>query len=84
MHEMFYKHINPEATGRYRTEPVIITGSQYEVCKVEQIEGEMKNCSTGQLPSGINITLWSLPHSFISGLYSSIRLLIVTAELPGC
>lgn len=42
MHRMFYKNINPEAAGRYRTDPVIITGSQYAVCKVEQIENEMK------------------------------------------
>jgi Fic family protein len=42
MHRMFYKDINPEAAGRYRTDPVIITGSQYAVCKVEQIENEMK------------------------------------------
>lgn len=42
MHLMFYKDINPEAAGRYRTEPVIITGSKYAVCKVEQIQEEMK------------------------------------------
>lgn len=42
MHRMFYKDIDPEAAGQYRTEPVIITGSEYAVCEVEQIEAAMK------------------------------------------
>lgn len=42
MHRMFYKDIDPEAAGQYRAEPVLITGSKYTVCKVEQIEAEMK------------------------------------------
>lgn len=42
MHRMFYKDINPEAAGQYRTELVIITGSKYAVCKVDRIEAEMK------------------------------------------
>lgn len=42
MHRMFYKDINPGAAGRYRIESVIITGSKYAVCKVEQIQEEMK------------------------------------------
>ena len=42
MHRMFYKDIDPDAAGLYRTKPVIITGSKYAVCKVERIETEMK------------------------------------------
>lgn len=42
MHRMFYKDIDTEAAGRYRTRPVIITGSKYAVPKVEQIQGEME------------------------------------------
>ncbi len=41
MHRMFYKDINPQAAGRYRTRSVIITGSEYPVCKVEQIQSEI-------------------------------------------
>lgn len=41
MHRMFYKDIDPEAAGRYRTKPIIITGSKYAVCKVELIQAEM-------------------------------------------
>lgn len=41
MHRMFYKDIDPGAAGEYRTEPVIITGSKYAVCKVDRIEAEM-------------------------------------------
>jgi len=41
MHRMFYKNIDPGAAGKYRTEPVIITGSKYAVCKVDRIEAEM-------------------------------------------
>lgn len=42
MHRMFYKDIDPGTAGRYRTKPVIITGSKYAVCKVDRIEAEMK------------------------------------------
>lgn len=41
MHRMFYKDIDPDRAGQYRTEPVIITGSKYAVCKVGLIEAEM-------------------------------------------
>lgn len=41
MHRMFYKDIDPQAAGRYRTRSVIITGSEYPVCKVEQIQSEI-------------------------------------------
>lgn len=41
MHRMFYKDIDAEAAGRYRTRPVIITGSKYSVSKAERIEEEM-------------------------------------------
>ena len=42
MHRMFYKGIDGAAAGRYRDRPVVITGSKYPVCKVEQIPEEMK------------------------------------------
>ena len=42
MHRMFYKDIDSEAAGRYRTRPVIITGSKYAVSKVEQIQREIE------------------------------------------
>lgn len=42
MHRMFYKDIDAEAAGRYRTRPVLITGSKYAVTKVEKIQEEME------------------------------------------
>ncbi len=42
MHRMFYKDIDAEAAGRYRTRPVIVTGSKYAVTKVEKIQEEME------------------------------------------
>jgi len=42
MHRMFYKDIDSEAAGRYRTRPVIITGSKYAVSKVGQIQEDME------------------------------------------
>ncbi len=41
MHRMFYKDIDASAAGCYRTHSVIITGSKYPVCKVENIQQEM-------------------------------------------
>jgi Fic family protein len=41
MHKMFYKDIDPKEAGKYRNKMVIITGSKYAVCKVEQIQTEM-------------------------------------------
>jgi len=41
MHQMFYREIDSQAAGRYRTRPVIITGSKYAVCKPERIQDEM-------------------------------------------
>lgn len=41
MHRMFYKDIDAENAGRYRTRPVIITGSKYAVSKAERIQKEM-------------------------------------------
>lgn len=41
MHQMFYREIDSEAAGRYRTRSVIITGSKYAVCKPERIQDEM-------------------------------------------
>lgn len=41
MHRMFYEGIDPYTAGRYRTKPVIITGSQYSVCKVDNIQTEI-------------------------------------------
>lgn len=41
MHQMFYREIDAEAAGRYRTRSVIITGSKYAVCKPERIQGKI-------------------------------------------
>lgn len=41
MHKMFYKDIDPKEAGKYRSKAVIITGSKYAVCKVEQIQTEI-------------------------------------------
>lgn len=41
MHQMFYREIDAGAAGRYRTRPVIITGSKYAVCKPEQIQDKI-------------------------------------------
>lgn len=41
MHRMFYKDIDINFAGCYRTQSVIITGSKYPVCKVENIQKEM-------------------------------------------
>ena len=38
---MFYREIDEASAGKYRTEPVIITGSKYSVCKPERIQTEM-------------------------------------------
>lgn len=42
MHRLFLKDINLPFAGKYRTDPVLITGSKYPVCKVKEIEAEMK------------------------------------------
>jgi Fic family protein len=41
MHTLFYKKLDSSTAGKYRTMPVIITGSKYAVCKTEQIQTEM-------------------------------------------
>ena len=41
LHQMFYREIDADSAGKYRTKPVIITGSRYSVCKPEQIAHEM-------------------------------------------
>jgi len=41
MHQMFYREIDAEAAGRYRTRPVMVTGSKYAVCKPERIQNEI-------------------------------------------
>lgn len=43
LHKMFYKDIDEDNAGHYRKTPVIITGSKYPVCKVENIQTEMDN-----------------------------------------
>jgi Fic family protein len=42
MHRMFYKDIDSASAGRYREQPVIVTGSKYPVCEPEKIAGEME------------------------------------------
>ena len=41
LHRMFYKDIDEANAGVYRSTPVIITGSKYPVCAVDEIPGEM-------------------------------------------
>ncbi|MDD3654989.1 MAG: Fic family protein [Desulfotomaculaceae bacterium] len=41
MHQMFYREVDAGSAGRYRTRPVIITGSKYAVCKPEQVQYEI-------------------------------------------
>lgn len=41
MHRLFYKDINPNIAGHYRTKSVIITGSKHPVCQVEKIQVEI-------------------------------------------
>lgn len=42
MHRLFYTDIGAAQAGRYRTAPVIITGSRYPVSKVEDLPAEMQ------------------------------------------
>lgn len=42
MHRLFLRDINLPFAGTYRSDPVLITGSKYPVCKVKDIETEMK------------------------------------------
>jgi len=42
MHKMFYANIDEGYAGKYRNQMVFITGSQYSVCKTEDISSEMK------------------------------------------
>jgi len=46
MHLMFYKGIDAEQAGQYRNQKVIITGSKYPVCDVEQIADEIEKLFT--------------------------------------
>ena len=41
MHKLFYSDIDGKAAGVYRNIPVFISGSDYAVCKVEQIPDKM-------------------------------------------
>lgn len=41
MHRMFYNDIDAAAAGRYREQPVFITGSAYPVCEASRIGEEM-------------------------------------------
>jgi Fic family protein len=43
MHRMFYSDISFDDAGKYRTQPVIISGSQYPVCETQKIQDEMSN-----------------------------------------
>ena len=43
MHYLFYNSIDPDNAGKYRTVDVLITGSNYPVCPVEEIANEMKD-----------------------------------------
>ena len=41
MHHLFYNSIDPKNAGKYRDIEVLITGSKYPVCPVEEIEAQM-------------------------------------------
>lgn len=41
LHELFYFHIDSEQAGKYRTEPVFISGSNYSVSREMDIEEDM-------------------------------------------
>lgn len=43
MHYLFYNSIDPDNAGKYRDVDVIITGSNYPVCPVEEIQNQMQN-----------------------------------------
>ncbi len=43
LHHLFYRHIDEETAGRYRTEKVIITGSQYTLPSPETVPALMEN-----------------------------------------
>lgn len=42
MHRMFYRNIDESNAGQYRTQAVMISGSNYPVCAIELIQDEMK------------------------------------------
>ena len=43
LHKLFYKNIDEIFAGKYRDTPVFISGSNYPVTKVENIQDEMNN-----------------------------------------
>ena len=43
LHKLFYQNIDENFAGRYRDIPVFITGSNYPVTKVENIQGEIED-----------------------------------------
>lgn len=43
LHKLFYKNIDEEFAGKYRDIPVFISGSNYPVSKVEDIQSEMED-----------------------------------------
>lgn len=43
LHKLFYQNIEEEFSGRYRDIPVFVSGSNYPVTKVENIQNEMKD-----------------------------------------
>ena len=43
LHKLFYQNIDEEFAGKYRDIPVFVSGSNYPVTKVENIENEMND-----------------------------------------
>jgi len=91
MHRLFLKDNNLTFAGKYRNDPVLITGSKYAVCKVENIEtdikslfqwiaSERKNYHPVEFAAQLHMRFVFI-HPFIDGNGRICRLLMNTALL---
>lgn len=81
MHKLFYSDIDGKAAGVYRNIPVFISGSDYAVCKVEQIPDKMAELIGWRTGSGGIITPLSSRHYCTKNSYLFTRLRTVTVGL---